>query len=159
MAQSTPRQWSERAFDRRNVLFFITHDMRFNGRCAAALPACTRHHTPNLDALARESLLLTKHYAQAGVCAPSRTSLLTSRRPDTTRVYDLFSYWREVGGNFTTLPQLFGQLGYITAGIGTVFHGGGTSGGGTADNIGGQDRALSWVRRFWSPMVIIPVGS
>ena len=33
---------------------------------------------------------------QEAVCSPSRTSLLTGRRPDTTRVTDLYSYWRTV---------------------------------------------------------------
>ena len=33
---------------------------------------------------------------QEAVCSPSRTSMLTGRRPDTTRVTDLFSYWRTV---------------------------------------------------------------
>ena len=33
---------------------------------------------------------------QEAVCSPSRTSLLTGRRPDTTRVTDLHSYWRTV---------------------------------------------------------------
>ena len=36
-----------------------------------------------------------QHYQEA-VCSPSRTSLLTGRRPDTTRVTDLYSYWRTV---------------------------------------------------------------
>jgi len=30
---------------------------------------------------------------QQAVCGPSRTSMLTSRRPDTTRLYDFYSYW------------------------------------------------------------------
>ncbi len=42
------------------------------------------------------------------------------RRPDTTHVYDLHSYFRNITGNFTTLPQYFKQHGYITAGIGKV---------------------------------------
>ncbi|KAK6298695.1 hypothetical protein J4Q44_G00302050 [Coregonus suidteri] len=32
-------------------------------------------------------------YAQQAVCAPSRTSLLTSRRLDTTKLYDFNFYW------------------------------------------------------------------
>ena len=32
---------------------------------------------------------------------------IITRRPDTTHVLDLASYWRETGGNFTTIPQVF----------------------------------------------------
>ena len=32
-------------------------------------------------------------YSQQAVCGPSRVSLLTSRVPDTTRLYDFGSYW------------------------------------------------------------------
>ena len=31
---------------------------------------------------------------------------IMTRRPDTTHVLDLASYWRETGGNFTTIPQV-----------------------------------------------------
>ena len=58
-----------------------------------------------------------------------RTSFLTGRRPDTTHVYDLYNYFRDAGGNFTTLPEYFKQNGYITAGFGKVFHPGHASGG------------------------------
>ena len=34
------------------------------------------------------------------------------------------TYWRESGGNFTTLPQYFKNNGYITVGTGKTFHGG-----------------------------------
>ena len=42
------------------------------------------------------------------------------RYPDTTRVWDLYSYFRTVGGNFTTIPQIFRENGYRTLGMGKV---------------------------------------
>lgn len=59
---------------------------------------------------------------QQALCAPSRNSLLTSRRPDTLRLYDFYNYWRENVGNFTTLPQYFKEHDYFTYSIGKVFH-------------------------------------
>ena len=40
-------------------------------------PVHPKMHTPNLDALANQSLLLKRAYVQQAVCSPSRTSLLT----------------------------------------------------------------------------------
>lgn len=62
---------------------------------------------------------------QQAVCAPSRTSMLTSRRPDTTRVYDFNTFWRVQSGNYTTIPQYFKSKGYFTMSVGKVFHPGG----------------------------------
>lgn len=56
------------------------------------------------------------------MCAPSRNSFLTSRRPDSLHLYDFYSYWRDVAGNFTTLPQHFKEHGYHTHSIGKIFH-------------------------------------
>ena len=44
--------------------------------------------TPNLDKLAGHSLLFNNAYCQYALCGPSRTSVLTSRRPDTTQGTD-----------------------------------------------------------------------
>jgi len=60
--------------------------------------------------------------SQQAVCAPSRTSMLTSRRPDTTRLYDFNSYWRTHAGNYTTMPQYFKSHRYFTASVGKIFH-------------------------------------
>ncbi|KAH3775129.1 iduronate 2-sulfatase-like [Dreissena polymorpha] len=81
-----------------------------------------RYIRVNIDALVRKSLLLKKAYVQQALCSPSRTSFLTSRRPDTTHVYDLETYWRKVSGNFTTIPQYFKKHGRLTASIGKIFH-------------------------------------
>ena len=59
---------------------------------------------------------------QQALCGPSRTSFLTGRRPESTRVFDLNTYWRDVAGNFTTLPQYFKRHGYFTQGVGKIFH-------------------------------------
>merc|ERR1712232_318584 len=55
---------------------------------------------------------------------------LTSRRPDTSMTWSVVpsEYWRERGGNFTTLPQYFKERGYRTLGVGKIFHAGDASG-------------------------------
>ncbi|KAL4239664.1 hypothetical protein ACF0H5_000470 [Mactra antiquata] len=110
----------------KNVLFLVSDDMR--QEIGAYLgpyfpsPVHPKMHTPSLDALASKSLLLKRAYVQQALCSPSRTALLTGRRPDTTHVYDLDHYFRKVGGNFTTLPEYFKQNGYSTIGMGKIFH-------------------------------------
>ena len=66
-------------------------------------------------------------WLQQAVCSPSRTSFLTGRRPDTTRIFDLVNYFRHLAGNYTTLPQHFKNNGYITQSVGKIFHPGGYS--------------------------------
>ena len=112
--------------EKMNVLFFVSDDMRpeINSFIGSDFPTPIhpRMHTPNLDELYAKSLVLKKAYVQQAVCSPSRTSLLTGRRPDTTHVYDLVKYFRKVGGNFTTIPQFFKDNGYLSAGMGKIFH-------------------------------------
>ena len=101
----------------KNVLLLISDDMRPETRAYGAQHMVT----PNLDRLASRSAVFRRAYVQQAVCSPSCTSMLTGRRPDTTCVTDLYHYWRQVGGNFTTLPEYFKQHGYKTAGIGKVY--------------------------------------
>lgn len=108
-----------------NILFLAADDLRPELNCYSPDFPSTVHpklHTPNLDNLAARSLLMKKAYVQQAICSPSRTSLLTGRRPDTTHVYDLRTYFRNVGGNFTTIPQFFKDQGYLSAGMGKIFH-------------------------------------
>ena len=114
------------ASDKKNVLFLIADDLRPQLNCYQGKDFPTSvspsMHTPNLDKLASRSLLLNRAHAQQALCNPSRTSLLTGRRPDTTHVYDLNHYFRTYSGNFTTIPQYFKEQGYRTIGAGKVFH-------------------------------------
>ncbi|XP_031713605.1 iduronate 2-sulfatase isoform X3 [Anarrhichthys ocellatus] len=104
--------------ERKNVLLIMADDLRTSLGCYGDSVA----KSPNIDQLASKSQVFLNAYAQQAVCAPSRTSMLTSRRPDTTRLYDFNSYWRTHSGNYTTLPQYFKSRGYFTASVGKVFH-------------------------------------
>ena len=82
------------------VLFLAVDDLRpdinaFGGADAIPGTHTPPMHTPVLDALAASSLVLMKNYVQQAVCSPTRQSLLTGRRPDRTRVYDLYSNFRQ----------------------------------------------------------------
>ncbi|XP_049863269.1 iduronate 2-sulfatase isoform X4 [Schistocerca gregaria] len=103
---------------KKNILFIIVDDLRPALGCYNDVNA----HTPHINALAKKSVVFKHAFAQQALCAPSRNSFLTSRRPDSIRLYDFYSYWRETAGNFTTLPQYFKQNGYHTMSIGKIFH-------------------------------------
>ena len=79
-------------------------------------------HTPNLDALAADGMVFRQAYCQAAVCAPSRASLMTGLRPDSTRVWHLGDKFREIHPDIVTMPQYFHQFGYHTVNIGKIFH-------------------------------------
>ncbi len=78
-------------------------------------------HTPNMDRLAKMGTIFTSNYVQQAVCAPSRASLLTGMRPDTTKVWDLKTLIRDMNPNIVTIPEYFKQNGYHTIGIGKIF--------------------------------------
>ena len=106
--------------DKVNVLFIVADDLR----PALGSYGNTVVQTPNLDKLAQRSIRFTTAASQQAVCAPSRISFLTGRRPDTTKLLGNKGaiYWRVNAGNFTSLPQHFKDAGYFTASAGKVFH-------------------------------------
>ncbi len=103
-----------------NVLLVAVDDLRPElGSYGAA-----HVRSPNLDRLAREGIVFRRAYCQPAVCSPSRTSLLTGARPDTTRVYDLETHFRTtMGDGVVTLPQLFKNHGWFVQGMGKLYHG------------------------------------
>ena len=130
-----------------NVLFLAADDLRIQ-LGVDRVPGTPEMHTPNFDTIIGDSLFLRQAQVQQAVCSPTRTSVLTSRYPDTTRVWDLVSYFRDVGGNYTTIPQLFKEAGYHTTGGGKIFHPGKASGGGPG-NSKGDDAPYSWSEPFY----------
>jgi arylsulfatase A-like enzyme len=104
---------------RPNVLFIAIDDMRSELGCYGS-PIVK---SPNIDALAKSGVMFTWAYCSQAVCSPSRVSLLTGRRPDTTRVWDLVTPMRQTMPNVVTLPQQFKDHGYYTLAIGKIYHG------------------------------------
>ena len=77
--------------------------------------------TPYMDKLASEGFIFTNAHCQQAVCAPSRASLLTGKRPDYTKVWNLKTLIRDKNPNIVTMPQYFKQMGYQTAATGKIF--------------------------------------
>ena len=105
----------------KNVLFMMADDLR---------PAIGAYnfpgmHTPNMDRLANEGTLFKRAYVQLPLCSPSRGTIFTGRRPDTTTMYQFSTDFRKDGANganWVTLPQYFRQKGYYVTGTGKLFH-------------------------------------
>jgi len=77
--------------------------------------------TPNIDKLAAKGTVFMQNYCQQAVCGPTRASLMTGKRPDYTRVWDLQTRMRDINPDILTIPQYFGQQGYTTLGIGKIY--------------------------------------
>ena len=105
---------------RPNVVFIIVDDLR------PELGAYGASHikSPNIDRLAKSGMRFDRAYVQQAVCSPSRTSLMTGARPDTTKVWDLVTHFRAAMPNVVTLGQHFKNNGYFVQGMGKLYHGG-----------------------------------
>ncbi|XP_014364471.2 iduronate 2-sulfatase [Papilio machaon] len=103
----------------KNIIFLYVDDLRHLHDKNVNLP--------NIKKIMENGITFKNAFCQQALCAPSRNSLLTGRRPDALRLYDFYSYWRHEVSNFTTLPQLLKANGYHTYSIGKIFHPGASS--------------------------------
>lgn len=104
--------------NRLNVLFIPVDDLRPDLGCYGD----TNIKTPNIDRLAQQGVIFNRAYCQQAVCNPSRASLLTGLRPDSTEVWDLSTHFRDILPDVVTLPQFFKENGYTTVSFGKAFH-------------------------------------
>lgn len=101
-----------------NVLFIAVDDMRCDLGCYGVKEVIS----PNLDRLASSGVLFKRAYCQVAVCNPSRVSLMTGLRPDTSKVWDLPTEFRTTVPEAVTIPQHFRKHGYRALGFGKIFH-------------------------------------
>ncbi len=103
---------------RPNVLFIAVDDLRAELACYGS----DHVKSPHIDRLASRGTLFERAYCQQAVCNPSRASLMTGLRPDTLRVWDLPTHFRETTPDAVTLPQLFKRHGYHAQAVGKIYH-------------------------------------
>ena len=116
-----------------SVLHIIVDDLRPELRSYGAPPE--RAHTPHIDSLAERGVSFDRAYCQVPLCGPSRSSLLSGRRPDASRAWNMINHFREDHPDWTSLPGLFKAHGGLALGVGKIFH---------PKMPPGQDGAKSW---------------
>lgn len=106
-----------------NVLFIAVDDLN---HWVGYFGRNKQTKTPNLDRLAQMGVSFTNAHCAAPVCNPSRTALLSGRRPGQSGIYDNETrYSSGVGvSSAGSLVTQFKNNGYDTIGTGKLWHGG-----------------------------------
>ncbi len=117
-----------------NVLFIAVDDLRPEIGCYGNAIV----KTPNIDRLAGRGVVFNRAYCAQAVCSPSRSALMTGRRPDATRVYDLETHFRVALPDAVTIPQYFKASGYYCAAVSKIYH-------------HGFEDGRSWSEPHWYP--------
>lgn len=89
---------------------------------AGAWHAPSRGLTPELNALAKRSVVFANAFCASPLCNPSRTAVLSGMAPWNTGVYNNGHWWRPAMPELKTMPVLFREAGYTVAGAGKLFH-------------------------------------
>ena len=103
---------------RPNVLFIAVDDLRPELNCYGK----SHIKSPSIDRLASQGLLFERAYCQQPICNPSRISIMTGMRPDTTDCIVNTDDFRIEVPNVITLPEYFIKNGYNAAYCGKIYH-------------------------------------
>ncbi|GAB5405205.1 MAG: sulfatase-like hydrolase/transferase [Aureliella sp.] len=106
--------------ERPNVLFITVDDLNDWVGCLGGNPDAK---TPNLDRLARQSVLFNNAHCQVALCYASRASFMTGMYASTTGIYNNSSKSaRPAYHQAIHMPVLFREHGYRTMCMGKIYH-------------------------------------
>ena len=119
------REDSHVNLDKPNIIYILADDLGYGDIGAFGQE---KIKTPYLDALAREGMRFTQHYAGNTVCAPSRASLITGKHPGKIQIRGNFEIgtfldeeeWGQLPlwPGTTTVATVLQDAGYKTAIVG-----------------------------------------
>lgn len=92
-----------------NIVLFVADDL---GAIDIPLYGNPEVRTPNIDSLAKQSMMFTNAFASSPTCSPSRASLLTGLMPFRNGAHENHAGIKE---GIITLPSYLKNLGYRTA--------------------------------------------
>ncbi|MBX2815530.1 MAG: sulfatase-like hydrolase/transferase [Saprospiraceae bacterium] len=99
--QSSMLEGSGTARDRPNIVLFYADDL---GWMDLAVQGSDFYETPHIDRIAREGMLFTRGYSNAGNCAPSRASLMTGMYTPRHRIFTVHDSFRGKSQNRQLIP-------------------------------------------------------
>ena len=124
----------------KNVVFIAIDDLNTDLGCYGH----EQVKTPHMDRLAKMGVQFNNAYSQQPLCGPSRVSVMSGLRPNTTDCFGLGDNIRKKRPDTVTLGQFFQDKGYYVGRVGKIYHYGNPSQIGT----NGNDDELSWQERF-----------
>jgi iduronate 2-sulfatase len=101
-----------------NVLWIVADDLRPQLGCYGD----TQVKSPYIDAFAERALRFDNAYVQQAMCSPSRNSMLSGLRPNTSGLRGFGVHLREAIPDIITLPQHFKNNGYESRAFGKIYH-------------------------------------
>ncbi len=114
-----------------NILFILADDLGYHD---LGVTGSSYYETPNIDAIAEQSMVFTNGYATCQVCSPSRASIMSGKFPARHGITDYIGaptdtawrgqnrhtkllppdYVRQLPSQYTVLPEALKDQGYRT---------------------------------------------
>ena len=100
MSSTMPFCNAQVPLQKHNILFIAVDDLKPELGCYGNKLI----KTPNIDRIAARGTVFMQNYCQQAVSGPTRASLMTGKRPDYTKVWDLQTKMRDINPDILSIP-------------------------------------------------------